>query len=299
MLYREKQRWAHWLLFKWSSLHTAEPCCIRPVTAVTPLVVVVAVQAWYLSLWQMLKVKPGSRLHYPWQINRDDAYFLSLSLETTYRTLARCFKYHYLWISQRLINCAILYQHANNILPPKTQWLHKYILCCWRRRYFAFCRGELEVELVRSKDSKSMQPLCMSQHYQMLRMYRRPGRQLDEQLLLDRATSGDHIIVAHHNQVHNLSKGFWNVTMRNKIIDDTEIARDFFFFFFAVVQRASEGFWQRQDHGSRANTADLEDYGNPSWSENAARWNTHYCQATCLGKSQRGTSQEWVIIFFK
>lgn len=62
-------------------------------------------------------------------------------------------------------------------------------------------RCELEVERVKFKDGKSMQPLCMAQHYRMLRLYRRPGVNGDEQILLDRAASGDHIIVAHHNQV--------------------------------------------------------------------------------------------------
>jgi len=54
---------------------------------------------------------------------------------------------------------------------------------------------------VKSKDGKTMQPLCMAQHYQMFRIYRRPGVNVDEQIILDRASSGDHIIVAHHNQV--------------------------------------------------------------------------------------------------
>lgn len=46
-----------------------------------------------------------------------------------------------------------------------------------------------------------MQPLCMAQHYQIFSIYRRPGESIDERVILDRATSGDHIIVAHHNQV--------------------------------------------------------------------------------------------------
>ncbi|XP_012137207.2 choline acetyltransferase isoform X1 [Megachile rotundata] len=62
----------------------------------------------------------------------------------------------------------------------------------------------LEVQRVKSKDGKSMQPLCMAQHYQMFRIYRRPGTNGDEQLILDRATSGDHIIVAHHNQFYSV-----------------------------------------------------------------------------------------------
>jgi len=59
----------------------------------------------------------------------------------------------------------------------------------------------LEVERVKSKDGKTMQPFCMAQHYQMFRIYRRPGTNSDEQIILDRASSGDHIIIAHHNQV--------------------------------------------------------------------------------------------------
>lgn len=62
-------------------------------------------------------------------------------------------------------------------------------------------RSGLEVERVKSKDGKTMQPLCMAQHYQMFRIYRRSGVNADEQIILDRASSGDHIIVAHHNQV--------------------------------------------------------------------------------------------------
>ncbi|XP_043260762.1 choline O-acetyltransferase-like isoform X2 [Colletes gigas] len=65
-------------------------------------------------------------------------------------------------------------------------------------------RNGLEVERVKSKDGKSMQPLCMAQHYQMFRIYRRPGVNSDEQIILDRATSGDHIIVAHHNQFYSV-----------------------------------------------------------------------------------------------
>lgn len=57
------------------------------------------------------------------------------------------------------------------------------------------------MERVKSRDGKSMQPLCMAQHYQILRIYRKPGETVDEQIILDRATSGDHIIVAHYNQV--------------------------------------------------------------------------------------------------
>lgn len=62
-------------------------------------------------------------------------------------------------------------------------------------------RSELDVDEVKSKDGKSMQPLCMAQHYQMYRIYRRPGANGDEQIILDRITSGNHIIVAHHNLV--------------------------------------------------------------------------------------------------
>ncbi|XP_043290100.1 choline O-acetyltransferase [Venturia canescens] len=65
-------------------------------------------------------------------------------------------------------------------------------------------RSELEVELVKSKDGKSMQPLCMAQHYQIFSIYRRPGESVDERVVLDRATSGDHIIVAHHNQFYSV-----------------------------------------------------------------------------------------------
>lgn len=67
--------------------------------------------------------------------------------------------------------------------------------------FFIICRSELEVEQVKSKDGKSWQSLCMAQHYQMFRIYRRPGVNADEQVIFDRATSGDHIILAHHNQV--------------------------------------------------------------------------------------------------
>ncbi|XP_032666953.1 choline O-acetyltransferase isoform X2 [Odontomachus brunneus] len=65
-------------------------------------------------------------------------------------------------------------------------------------------RCELEVERVKSKDGKNTQPLCMAQHYQMLRIYRRPGVNGDEQILLDRAASGDHIVVAHHNRFYSV-----------------------------------------------------------------------------------------------
>ncbi|XP_067207502.1 choline O-acetyltransferase isoform X2 [Linepithema humile] len=65
-------------------------------------------------------------------------------------------------------------------------------------------RSGLEVERVKSKDGKTMQPLCMAQHYQMFRIYRRPGVNADEQIILDRASSGDHIIVAHHNQFYSV-----------------------------------------------------------------------------------------------
>ncbi|XP_026827019.1 choline O-acetyltransferase [Ooceraea biroi] len=65
-------------------------------------------------------------------------------------------------------------------------------------------RHGLEVERMKSKDGKTMQSLCMAQHYQMFRIYRRPGVNSDEQIILDRASSGDHIIVAHHNQFYNV-----------------------------------------------------------------------------------------------
>ncbi|XP_015588325.1 choline O-acetyltransferase [Cephus cinctus] len=65
-------------------------------------------------------------------------------------------------------------------------------------------RSELEVERVKSKDGKSLQPLCMAQHYQVLRIYRRPGKEVDTQIVLDRVSSGNHIIVAHHNQFYSI-----------------------------------------------------------------------------------------------
>ncbi|XP_018359851.1 PREDICTED: choline O-acetyltransferase isoform X5 [Trachymyrmex cornetzi] len=65
-------------------------------------------------------------------------------------------------------------------------------------------RSGLEIERVKSKDGKTMQPLCMAQHYQLFRIYRRPGVNNDEQIALDRASSGDHIIVAHHNQFYSV-----------------------------------------------------------------------------------------------
>lgn len=67
---------------------------------------------------------------------------------------------------------------------------------------FSCCRSGLDIEQVKSKDGKTMQPLCMAQHYQMYRIYRRPGVNGDEQVILDRTVSGNHIIVAHHNQVY-------------------------------------------------------------------------------------------------
>lgn len=58
---------------------------------------------------------------------------------------------------------------------------------------------------MKSTDGKTMQPLCMAQHYQIFyRTYRRPGVNSDEQIILDRASSGDHIIVAHHNQFYSV-----------------------------------------------------------------------------------------------
>ncbi|XP_011302996.1 choline O-acetyltransferase [Fopius arisanus] len=65
-------------------------------------------------------------------------------------------------------------------------------------------RNELEVEQVKSRDGKTMQPMCMAQHYQILRTYRKPGEMADEHLHLDRSTSGDHIIVAHQNQFYSV-----------------------------------------------------------------------------------------------
>ncbi|XP_006619034.1 choline O-acetyltransferase isoform X1 [Apis dorsata] len=65
-------------------------------------------------------------------------------------------------------------------------------------------RSELDVDEVKSKDGKSMQPLCMAQHYQMYRIYRRPGTNGDEQIILDRTTSGNHIIIAHHNLFYSV-----------------------------------------------------------------------------------------------
>ncbi|XP_014205152.1 choline O-acetyltransferase [Copidosoma floridanum] len=65
-------------------------------------------------------------------------------------------------------------------------------------------RNELEVEQVKSKDGKSMQSLCMAQHYQVFRLYRRPGLTADEHVHLDRANTGDHIIVASHNQFYSV-----------------------------------------------------------------------------------------------
>lgn len=67
-----------------------------------------------------------------------------------------------------------------------------------------FLRGELEVDRVKCVDGKDTQPLCMAQHYQMFRLYRRPGVEQDEHVHLDRSNSGDHIIAIHHNQVHFL-----------------------------------------------------------------------------------------------
>ncbi|XP_043529018.1 choline O-acetyltransferase-like isoform X2 [Frieseomelitta varia] len=66
-------------------------------------------------------------------------------------------------------------------------------------------RSGLDIEQVKSKDGKTMQPLCMAQHYQMYRIYRRPGTNGDEQVILDRTVSGNHIIVAHHNQKYHLT----------------------------------------------------------------------------------------------
>ncbi|XP_034936832.1 choline O-acetyltransferase [Chelonus insularis] len=65
-------------------------------------------------------------------------------------------------------------------------------------------RKELEVEYVKTRDGKRMQPLCMAQHYQILRLYRKPGEVRDEHIVLDRTTSGDHIIVAHYNQFYSI-----------------------------------------------------------------------------------------------
>ncbi|XP_078047041.1 choline acetyltransferase isoform X3 [Augochlora pura] len=62
----------------------------------------------------------------------------------------------------------------------------------------------LEPDKVKSKDGKGMEPLCMAQHYQIFRTYRRPGINGDEQVILDRATSGNNIIIAHHNQFYSV-----------------------------------------------------------------------------------------------
>ncbi|XP_076647691.1 choline acetyltransferase isoform X1 [Halictus rubicundus] len=62
----------------------------------------------------------------------------------------------------------------------------------------------LEPDKVKSKDGKGMELLCMAQHYQMFRIYRRPGINSDEQIILDRATSGNNIIIAHHNQFYSV-----------------------------------------------------------------------------------------------
>lgn len=43
--------------------------------------------------------------------------------------------------------------------------------------------------------------MCMAQQYKLLSKYRRPGKELDQQLILERATSGNHIVVVNHNQV--------------------------------------------------------------------------------------------------
>jgi hypothetical protein len=76
---------------------------------------------------------------------------------------------------------------------------------------------------MKSKDGKTMQPLCMAQHYQMFRIYRRPGVNADEQIILDRASSGDHIIVAHHNQVIIRFRAGNNAVLMQKLLTITLI----------------------------------------------------------------------------
>ncbi|KAK0157483.1 hypothetical protein PV328_011225 [Microctonus aethiopoides] len=44
----------------------------------------------------------------------------------------------------------------------------------------------------------------MAQHYQMFRLYRKPGDNKDEHIILNRSNSGDHIIIAHHNQFYSI-----------------------------------------------------------------------------------------------
>lgn len=85
---------------------------------------------------------------------------------------------------------------------------------------------------MKSKDGKTMQPLCMAQHYQIFRIYRRPGVNNDEQLILDRASSGDHIIIAHHNQV-----GFRD---GQYCIDTKRLTRDFYT--LLLIQDLLNGF---------------------------------------------------------
>ncbi|XP_020711658.2 choline O-acetyltransferase isoform X2 [Athalia rosae] len=65
-------------------------------------------------------------------------------------------------------------------------------------------RGELEVERSRSTNGKLGAPMCMAQQYKLFSKYRRPGRELDQQLVLDRASSGNHIIVVNHNQFYSI-----------------------------------------------------------------------------------------------
>ncbi|XP_046737810.1 choline O-acetyltransferase isoform X1 [Diprion similis] len=65
-------------------------------------------------------------------------------------------------------------------------------------------RDELPVERLRSTDGKPGQPLCMVQHYKLFSKYRRPGKELDEQLILDRTSSGNHVIVVNHNQFYSV-----------------------------------------------------------------------------------------------
>ncbi|XP_044018407.1 choline O-acetyltransferase isoform X1 [Aphidius gifuensis] len=65
-------------------------------------------------------------------------------------------------------------------------------------------RNDLDVDVVKCREGRGTQKLCMAQHHQILKIYRRPGEIRDEQIILDRTTSGDHIIIAHHNQFYSI-----------------------------------------------------------------------------------------------
>lgn len=69
--------------------------------------------------------------------------------------------------------------------------------------YYLYYRNDLDVDVVKCREGRGTQKLCMAQHHQILKIYRRPGEIRDEQIILDRTTSGDHIIIAHHNQVNH------------------------------------------------------------------------------------------------